>query len=450
MRRSRLDDVAARLGGRLIGPSGWASGVITDSRLASRETLFFALRGQRSDGHDHAAEALGRGSSAVVVEEGRVQLEPRIEVRDPLAALAGLAATERSASSAHVVAITGSTGKTTTKDLLVSILSLAGPTHASPESFNNHVGVPTTLLGAASDPAFFVCEMGAGAEGEIADYCRIARPDSGIVTNVGQAHLATFGSVDSIARAKREVVEALADDGLAVLNRDDPRVIAFSRGLRSRIVTFGRSRAADVRATCVRLGADARARFTLVTRQGAVPVVLPLPGAHMVPNALAASAAALGLGLTPVQCAEGLRAAKTSRWRMQRSVTPSGVRLLNDAYNSSPPSARAALTTARLMAGSGRLIAVIGEMAQLGPESAREHRSLGRFASELPVDRLITVGASARAIWSVATDRGIAASHSEDLDGVDATLEAMCRPGDVVVLKASRSAGFERIAAALS
>lgn len=436
----------------MVGEDVLVAGAVTDSRQAPPGSLFFALAGATSDGHRFAGDALRRGAAAVVVVPSRFHGHPRIEVDAPIDALAALATDERDAYRGTVIGVTGSTGKTTTKDFLASILAQRAPTHASPGSFNNQIGVPLTVLATPQGSRYLVCEIGAGEIGEIRRYCRIARPEIGIVTNVGLAHLETFGDVDAIARGKRELVEALPPGGIAVLNLDDDRVAAFGAHTRARTVTYGRSTGADVTAERLAPAPHGAARFLLGADGRRATVELPVPGEHMVMDALAAAAAGLALGVSVDACARGLRSAQTSPWRMQLSVTPGGLRVLNDAYNSSPPSAAAALTTARLIARGGRLVAVIGEMAQLGSRGASEHRTLGALAARIRTERLVTIGPEAAAVARSAIELGLPASRvscHDDRSGALEYLRETCRPGDLVLLKASRSAGLERIAEAL-
>lgn len=450
MRAIRLAEVTALLGGRRIGGDPLLRSVVTDSRQASPGALFFALRGSRADGHAHVRDALDRGAAAAVVRSAEAVPGPLLVVPDPLRALWELARAEREALGATVIGITGSTGKTTTKDMTAAILRLRHRVHASPGSYNNQVGLPLTILGGPSEIEVLVCELGAGVVGEIADLCALARPEIGVVTSVGMAHLETFGSRENIVRAKREIVEALPASGLAVLNADDRAARGYSAATRATVLTFGRTWGADVRATCIRLDPLARARFRLVTGNGAEEVVLAVPGEHMVTCALGAAAVGLALGLTPAGCAAGLHDVRLSPGRMEVFRAARGALVVNDAYNANPSSMRAGLRTARRMAASGRLVAVLGPMAELGPSDHREHLAIGRLAARLRVDRVVVVAAPG--IAEGARRAGLRAGRvTECADGEDAllSLEPIIRAGDVIFIKGSHVAGLERIADAL-
>jgi UDP-N-acetylmuramoyl-tripeptide--D-alanyl-D-alanine ligase len=289
--------------------------------------------------------------------------------------------------------------------------------------------------------------------GDVALLCRIARPSIAVVTNVGLAHIELFGSWERIVEASAEPVDALGPEDLAVLNVDDPVVAGFAERTRARVVTFGRSPAADVRAVDVTLDDAGHASFVLATPESSAPVRLPIPGDHMVANALAAAAVGRELGVEAAAAAEALAAVTISAWRMETFTTPSGVRVVNDAYNANPESMAAALKAARWMAREGRLIAVLGTMAELGPVSAQEHERVGELAARIRVDRLVTVGEDAEAIAVAGVREGVepdnVASYTVPDDAL-ADVRAHARAGDVVLFKASRVAGLERLAEALA
>jgi UDP-N-acetylmuramoyl-tripeptide--D-alanyl-D-alanine ligase len=365
-----------------------------------------------------------------------------------------LAADERSRMDAVVVGITGANGKTSTKDLTNAVIATRHRTHASPGSLNNEVGLPLTLLATPPGTEVIVAEMGARRLGDVKLLCGIARPEVVVVTNVGVAHMEIFGSWASIVEASAEPVEALAANGTAILNADDPVVAGFRERCAGAVVTFGAAAGsdADIRAEDVTLGRDGTASFRLITRDRAVDVILALPGEHMVSNALAAAAVGLQLGVPLEDVAGALATARISRWRMETSTTEAGVRVLNDAYNANPESTAAVLRTARWIAGQGRLIAVMGEMAELGPIAEIEHDRVGELAARIRVDRLITVGQAAEPIARAAIREGMSPSDVASYDDVSDALEdarRSARPGDLVLCKGSRVAGLERIAEAL-
>jgi UDP-N-acetylmuramoyl-tripeptide--D-alanyl-D-alanine ligase len=452
MRPFTLHAVARAVGGLAIGPDVRVTSVATDSRLVRPGALFVAMPGEHTDGGLFVPEAFRFGAAAALVRDGTEVPGPAVFVRSTGDALLKLAAAERRASNATVIAITGANGKTSTKDLAAAVLAPRLRTHASRASFNNEVGLPITILDAPMDTEALVCEMGARRAGDVALLCQVARPDMVVVTNVGVAHLEVFGSWEAIVESSAEPVDALGKDGVAVLNADDEVVSGYASRCRGRVVTFGLADGADVRATDVVLGDDGCASFTLEIRGERERVDLAVPGQHMVPNALAAAAAAWILGLSTGESAAGLKGAAVSRWRMETFTTAGGVRVINDAYNANPESVAAALKAARWIARDKALIAVLGPMAELGPIAAEEHARVGELATRLRVDRVVTVGEQAEAIAVAAVREGVepgnVASYG-DLEGALADVRAHAHEGDVVLVKASRVAGLERLAEAL-
>jgi UDP-N-acetylmuramoyl-tripeptide--D-alanyl-D-alanine ligase len=455
----RLAEVATVTGGRLHRASGdeRVSAVEFDSRAIGPGGLFIALPGERVDGHAFAAAAVAAGAAGVLAgrevdapaviappvgrQEGTYLAESDHDGAGAavLAALAALAGHAVRALPATVVGVTGSSGKTSTKDLLAAVLAPLGPTVAPPGSFNNELGLPWTVLRADEATRHLVLEFSARGTGHIARLAAVAPPRIGVVLNVGRAHVGEFGSVEAIAQAKGELVEALPADGVAVLNADDPLVAAMAHRTRARVVTFGRS-AADVRAEDVRLE-GARAHFTLVTPAGRAPVALRLVGEHHVANALAAAAVALELGGTPEGVAAALGAAEpASKWRMEVTDRPDGLTVVNDAYNSNPESMRAALSAlAAIGGGRRRTWAVLGPMAEQGDGARAVHAEIAAAARELRIDRLVGVGTADYPGAELTADVG---------EAID-LLRGEARPGDVVLVKASRSAGLERVAEGL-
>jgi len=346
--------------------------------------------------------------------------------------------------------LTGSSGKTSTKDLLAQVLPARGPTVAPAGSFNNEIGLPLTAL--RCDPAtrYLVAEMGARGAGHVAALCTIAPPAIGLVLNVGAAHLGEFGSRELVAAAKGELVEALPLHGVAVLNADDPLVLDMANRTQAAVTTFGRGPNADVRATDVVLDDAARPSFLLATPEGRARVRLQAHGEHHVANALGAAAVARAAGLEIVDVAAGLSAATLqSRWRMEVVDRADGVTIVNDAYNANPDSVRAALRALVTMGKGGRTWAVLGEMRELGPAAEIEHDAVGRLAVQLGVDRIVTVGLGALPMHRGAMDEGTwsdAPVHVDDVGAAVATLRADVQAGDVVLVKASRAAGLERVA----
>ena len=447
-----MSDVARATGGHLAGEDVEVTSVTTDSRSVTPGALLIALTGERTDGVRFAPEALAGGAVGVLVPEGTELDAPAVLVRSTGIALMKLAADERSQMDATIVAITGANGKTGTKDLTAAVLATRLRMHASPASFNNEIGLPVTLLTAPVQTQVVVAEMGARQKGDVLELCAIARPDIVVVTNIGLAHIEIFGSWDAIVEASAEPVEALGTDGVAVLLADDPVVSGYRERCAGRVVTFGRSESADVRATSVHLSADGCASFTVLAGEQTTEVSLPVPGEHMVPNALAAIAVGREMGVSLADAASALATAQISRWRMETFTTPDGVRVVNDAYNANPESVAAAIKAARWMAGDAHLIAVLGPMAELGSVAMIEHERIGELAARVRVDRLITVGAGAYPIAVAGLREGVEPENVATYDRGEealADVRAHARPGDVVLFKASRVAGLEKLAEAL-
>jgi UDP-N-acetylmuramoyl-tripeptide--D-alanyl-D-alanine ligase len=426
--------------------------VVIDSRQAGPGALFVAFRGEHADGHDFAAQAVEAGAAAVLAE--RPVGVPAVIVDDVLTALGALArAVVDRLPETTVIGVTGSAGKTSTKDLLARLTGRLGPAVAPPGSFNNEIGHPLTVLRADESTRYLVLEMGARGLGHIAHLARVARPDIGVVLNVGSAHIGEFGSREVVAKAKGEMVEALTPEGVAVLNADDPLVRAMAVRTSARITLFGRVPEADVRAVDESLDDAGRPRFTLVTPRGSAPVALRLYGAHTVSNALAAAAVAHELGMPAADIAEVLsEATPASRWRMEVTERPDGVTVINDAYNANPESVRSALDTLVHMARDRRAFAVLGEMAELGATTVSEHERIGVHAARGGLTGLIAVGETAASVLKGAGQVGSWTGEGvrvEDADAAVAALGERLRPGDVVLVKGSRVAGLEKVAQAV-
>ncbi|MCC5579417.1 UDP-N-acetylmuramoyl-tripeptide--D-alanyl-D-alanine ligase [Microtetraspora sp. AC03309] len=420
--------------------------VVIDSRAVEPGSLFVAIKGERADGHDFAARACADGAVAVLAS--RPVEAPAVIVGDVLAALAALATTVVSElPGATVVGVTGSAGKTTTKDLLARLAARMGPTVAPVGSYNNEIGHPLTVLRADEGTRFLVLELSARNVGHIADLARIAPPRIGVVLNVGTAHLGVFGGKEAIAQAKGELVEALPEDGVAVLNADDPLVAAMAGRTRARVTFFGRSADAEVRAEDVTLDGRGRASFTLRTPSGAAPVRLRLYGAHAVENALAAAAAAYELGLPVGTIGEELSEAEPrSRWRMEVTDRSDGVTVINDAYNANPDSMRAAFDSLAVLGEGRRSFAVIAALRELGEDSVALNEDVGRLAAGAGLEGLIVVGGEDAGPVLVGAPGAL---HVPDAATAAAELSTRLAPGDVVLVKGPRAAGLERVAEAL-
>jgi UDP-N-acetylmuramoyl-tripeptide--D-alanyl-D-alanine ligase len=447
-----LSSVARAVDGTSTDAEVEVRSVVTDSREAGPGAMFVALRGERLDGHRFVHEAFGNGAAAVLVDEDVEEAGPLVRVADTATAFLALAADERRGFDATVAGVTGANGKTSTKDMAGSIVSRRFRTYASPASFNNEVGVPATILGTPPDTDVLIVELGARRVGDVTMLCEIARPSIVVVTNVGVAHMEVFGSWERIVEAAAEPVLALDDGGVAVLNADDPVVAGFASLHGGRTVTFGRAESAEIRADAVTLDRDGCASFELACGDDRAHVHLVVPGEHMVLNALAAAAVGCTLGVSVADCAAGLAGATVSRWRMETFTTDDGVRVLNDAYNANPESMAAALRTARWMASDGRMIAVLGAMAELGDIAETEHERIGELAARLRIHRLVTIGDQAKAVAVAGLREGIepdAVASYDDLDAALADVRAHARSGDLVLVKASRVVGLERLAEAL-
>lgn len=451
-------ELATIVRGELAGvePSALVdAAVVIDSRLVAPGGLFVALPGENVDGHDFVAAATAKGAAASLTSRP-IEGSPCIVVKDQQNALGELARhVMRQLPDCLVIGLTGSQGKTSTKDMIAQVLAPYGPTVAPKGSFNNELGHPLTALQADEKTRYLVAEMGAAHIGDIAYLTRITPPRIGLVLNVGVSHLGEFGSRDAIAQAKGELIEAVLPGGIAVLNADDPRVAAMAGRTREKVLTFGEATDVDVRATGIVLDDNGRAGFTLHLAGAELPVRLQLIGEHQVSNALACAAVAHAVGLTPEQIAEGLNsAANVSKWRMEVIERPDGVTVINDAYNANPDSVRAALKALVAIGRTrgARTWAVLGEMRELGTAAAEEHDAIGRLAVRLEVNRLVAVTEPARPIHLGASLEGSWGNESAYADSIEAALEllrAELRPGDVVLVKASRTVGLERLAAAL-
>ena len=456
-----LARIAQITGGHLRhgDPRAVVSGeVVIDSRRAGAGGLFAAVAGERSDGHDFAAAAVAAGATAVLAT--RPVPVPSVLVADVPAALAALARSVIDAlPAARIAGITGSSGKTSTKDLAAQLVERLGPTIAPAGSYNNEFGHPLTVLRADARTRYLVLELSARGIGHIAYLCRVAPPRYGVVLNVGHAHAGEFGGLDQVARAKGELVEALPADGVAILNAGDPRVLAMAGRTEARVVTFAvQHPEALVRAADVRLDNLGRPSFTLLTPEGSAPVTLRLHGPHNVPNALAAAALARELGLGLDGIADGLGAAVArSRWRMEVRQRADGVTVINDAYNANPESVRAAIDAlAHIVQGQGgRGFAVLGHMAELGDASRASQEDIGEYAARAcgsGLAGLIAVGEEAAPLLDGA--RRVRSWPGEAVavpDGAAALkqLANRLKPADVVLVKASRAARLEGVAADL-
>ena len=436
------------------GPGLTVTGpVVTDSREVTDGALFAAIAGARSDGHDFAPAAYSAG--AVAVLGSRPVDGPCVVVDDIVIALTKLAGLVRDRLSPVVIGLTGSVGKTTTKDLLAQVLEREAPTVSTSRSFNNEIGLPLTVLRADRQTRYLVLEMGAAKPGDITHLVRVGRPQIGMVLNVGPAHVLTMGGIDGVAQTKAEMVRDLptaAGGGFALLNADDERVAAMARQTPATVTFYGTGQDAAVRARNVTPDAAGRASFTLHTPTEQAPVRLRLPGEHQVANALAAACAASAVGVPADRIAAALSSAvPRSPGRFEIKERPDGVTVIDDAYNANPASTRAAIRTLATMAVGRRTVAVLGEMMHQAEGTIHHHEAIGALAGALGIDVLVAegTGEGPDAMVAAAREAGMSVHAVPDGDAAIDLLRESLRPADVVLVKASSMVGLSAVAAAL-
>ena len=448
-----LAELASWCGGSVRGdPGTLVQGVSTDTRTVSSGDLFVAIRGERFDGHSFLDVASARDAAAALVSEANCAGDlPSILVADTVAALGDVARMHRKRFAGPVVAITGSNGKTTTKELCADILENAGArVRRSPGNLNNHIGLPLSVLGLRHDDEVLVVELGMNHEGEIDALARIASPTVGAITQIGAAHLGLLGSLDAIGAAKGELLDHIREEGAAVLNADDRLVMAQRDRFAGRALLFGFGDNADFRAEL----AEGKSPWRIFTPAGSCRIQISLPGRHLIQDALCAAAAAHATGLLGARPLEAIRNAvgafRGVVGRLTLHDAPGGIRLLDDSYNANPSSVDAALQTLQLMRGSGRTLAVLGDMLELGVRAEELHQEVGRTAARTGVDALIGLGPLSE--HTVAAARSAGVSRTEHvIDVADATrlVGEIAEPGDTVLIKGSRGMRMERIATAL-
>jgi UDP-N-acetylmuramoyl-tripeptide--D-alanyl-D-alanine ligase len=445
MRPMSLSELAAPLGGQLLGGDCTFQEVSTDSRAVPQGALFVALAGEHFDGHDYLAQAASAGASCALVNRQLESQLPLLQVGDTGQALGRLGAFNRQLYRGPLVAITGSSGKTTAKNMVSSVLSRRGRTLATEGNFNNEIGVPLTLLRLAPGDEFAVVEMGAARAGDIAWLCELGRPTVAVLLNAMAAHLEGFGSVDDVAEAKGEIFDGLGAGDFAIINADQSWAARWrERAGEATVLDFGLNAAAAVNAGAIdTLGVDGTT-FTAHTPAGELQVQLALPGRHNVANALAAIAVGLACGLSLAEIGEGLRAVRPASGRLLATVGPGGVTVVDDCYNANPGSVRAAID---LLAGcEGRRTLVLGAMRELGPDSEQLHRDVGEYARQSGIDRLWGVGAELSPCVAAFGEGGCL---FPDRETAVAALPGEFGADDTVLVKGSRSAGMERVLQAL-
>jgi len=436
----------------------------TDSREAGEGDLFVAFKGERMDGHDFVLAALKKGAIGALVQDGYVvppavahrSVRPPVvlAVPDTLRAFQQLAAYHRNRFSIPVVAVTGSNGKTTTKEMVADVLAQRWPVLRTEGNLNNRIGVPQTLFRLAPRHKAAVVEMGVDQAGQTARLCELVRPTIGLITNIGPDHLEFFSSLDASAQAKGELLEFLPPEGYAVLNADDAYFGYLAARVRCRVLSFGFSWKADVRADRLTLGAQQGTQFHLrLPGHGRPqPVSMRVHGAHNVLNALAAAAVGHAMGLGPVTIAEGLARFRPAAMRSQ-VFTVGGVRIINDCYNANPASMKAAIDLLVTLGAGARTVAVLGDMLELGPAAQALHREIGVYLAEKGIAQLIVCGALGEHIAEGARDAGMPAErvvHVPDAARAGAALKALVQAGDVVLVKASRGMKMEQAVAMLA
>jgi UDP-N-acetylmuramoyl-tripeptide--D-alanyl-D-alanine ligase len=450
-----LSKVAQVIDGHLIGkPSIRITGISTDSRTTKPGDLFCAILGERTDGHDHIQQAKENGAVAFLTSReisGDQVLVPNVvgELDPVIVALGKLATHVRNAmTNVEVIGITGSSGKTSTKDMIGQVLSYAGATHAPIGSPNNELGLPLTILTTPPGTRFLVAEMGMRGLHHISLLCGIAHPTIGVITNVGQAHIGEVGSIEGIAQAKSELVQALSDAGVAILNADDARVLAMRSLTKATVFTYGFSEHADIRAENVLLTSNGTYEFDLVYLGYRASANVPILGEHNVLNALAASAVGIAVGMEIFQIVEALADLKqVSKWRMEVHHLPGDIMLINDAYNANPESMTAALNTLQSIPGRARTWAVIGMMHELGEQATELHHGVITHGTQIGISQLVAVGANGK-IYGV-PELSDPAQKAVWLPDFQAATDYICNEvnsGDIVLFKASRSEQFEVLA----
>jgi UDP-N-acetylmuramoyl-tripeptide--D-alanyl-D-alanine ligase len=444
-----LAQIAAFAGGSIASGNAetLVSRVSTDSRTLQTGDLFVPLRGENFDGHKFIGQAAERGAVGAMVEESWRGNEPEnfglIHVADTLVGYQTLAANYRASLPLKVIAITGSNGKTSTKDFVAATLARKFRVTKTEGNFNNHVGLPQTMLAANREDEIAVWEIGMNHPGEIAALAKLAAPDVAIITNVGIAHIEFMGSREAIAEEKGALAEAVAANGTVILNADDAFTESIAKGTGAKIILAGIENG-SVRATDITQHSTG-SEFTILEGAHRCRAQLPVPGIHMVQNAILAIAAGRVFGLSLEECAVGLASTPLTKARLQiREID--GIQFIDDSYNANPDSMKAALRTLVELDADGRRIAVLGEMGELGAESERGHRDVGEAAAELRVDELIAVGAIGAAIAHAAKKAGLQKSVAVDSPREAAELlEGSATPGDLVLIKGSRSARMERV-----
>lgn len=451
-----VSDILVATGGNLVcgTPGQTAASVSTDSRRVSPADLFIGLKGETHDGFDFVDDVVARGVSVLIVNEDRTEtlLWKRlsrkgvacITVPDTVRALGDLARFHRERSGVSTVAITGSNGKTTTRKMTTAVVARRFSTLATTGNFNNEIGLPLTLLRLSHAHQWAVVELGMNHFGEIRRLSAICKPDIGVITNVGPAHLEGVGSIEGVMQAKGELLENLSKSGTAILNADDERVILLKKQAVSKTLLFGRSPAAEVRAEAIR-EKEHRISFLLKTPVGDTPVTLNSPGQFMVSNALAAAATGYCLGIGIEEIKGALESFRPISGRMNVLTTGSGNHIIDDTYNANPDSMKVAISTLKQLSKGERRLIVLGDMFELGEAAARLHHEIGAFAADSGADRLYAAGSFAETVAEGAASRGMDRNRIQTgtRASISADLIKRLAPGDWVLVKGSRAMAME-------
>lgn len=461
MLRVSVDSILGATGGALLaGEREWfATGLSIDSRNCPPGCVYVAFCGEKADGHDYLRDAIESGARVLLITRAKEDVLPEltvalrrgvavIRIDDPLTAVQQLAAYHRGRLLCPVVGVTGSTGKTTTKDFLRSVLATRLRVVSTRANHNNELGVPLTLFEAGTDTDVLVVEMGMRGTGQIRHLCDIARPTLGLLTNVGTSHVEVLGSREAVIQAKGELVEAIPAEGAVFLNGDDAASMTLEGCAQAPVTLYGLDEACSVRAEDIELDSASHPSFKLISPQGDVAVQLAVPGRHNVYNALAAAAVALRMAIPLESIAVGLERAEFSGMRMETVVTATGITVLNDAYNANPTSMKAAVDTLAAMQPTGKRIAVLGDMAELGNLTDLAHFEVGEAVGRSGIELLITVGRKARRICEGARAEGMDAESMwacEDVAEALGVLRHSVIEGDVVLVKGSRVMGMEAV-----
>ncbi len=457
-----MKEILEATGGHLLqGEQGMTfRGISTDSRTVNEGDLFIALKGPRFDGHHYALEALKKRAEGVMVEERQAQAfrwngfasKAVVSVKDTLHALGDLARQRRRRFGTPVVALTGSNGKTTTKELIAACLETTFPILKTEGNLNNLIGLPLTLLHLTEKEKVVVLEMGMNVPGEVRRLTEIAEPDVGLITNIQEVHLEGLGNLERVKEEKGQLFRNMGTDGTIVVNQDDPRVVDLARLFSGRQISFGIQNTADVMAKEIRFKGPHGTSFLMLIKGEPIRIILPLVGKHFVPNSLAAAAVATHFGVERQKIKEALEAFQPFPMRMEVWPLRGGKYLLNDAYNANPRSMESALETLSEIKGKGRSIAVLGDMLELGDYSEEAHRRLGQKVRDLSIDFLVTLGQRASTVVDSAVRAGLAAERAKVVQSHSEAVRLIlqwAQEGDWILVKGSRAMAMERIAEAL-